>query len=38
MRKGRIKMCTGLGDVGDIVALEDQLILLTFRFGNDNTI
>ena len=30
-------MCTGLGDITDIVTLEDQLVLLGFRFGDDNS-
>jgi hypothetical protein len=35
--QGRRTVHTGLGDVGNIVTLEDQLILLTFRFGNGNS-
>jgi hypothetical protein len=31
-------MNTGLGDVADVVTLDDQLVLLGFRFGNGNTI
>lgn len=36
--KGRGMTCTGLGNVGDVVTLEDQLILLRFRLDNGNTI
>lgn len=36
--QGRGMMCTGLGDITDIVTLEDQLVLLIFRFGNNNSV